>query len=295
MKLIESIAIFQKMGPIEQMKELNLLTELMAKATAKELESAIKSATSPYLKSILNGYLQKKNNIITASKPATAIPYNVEIDIEAIKSEAYAESVGQVLHELEPLIGSISLHASEEIINFENSETSKDLKFLEQTMQTFEDWIKVEQNPRFSYVSVSDIINNEIVALSAIHNILITNNLPTNLYFDTDKSMLRIIISNVLRNSIQATNPNKFDSLPILINAGITDRELWISVLDNGEGLNEHQSTLLKSKYTTKVGNRGLGLTILNKAVTALNGKWDLKNGVSRGAEFYLELPNRAQ
>lgn len=292
MKLISLIEGFSSKTHSEQIHELQQLSEHIDKVQSNELVEAIAATQSSFLKNILTGYLKRREEASdTQPEPVTSESYDVDID--AIRSEAFAESISQVLHELEPLIGALAMHASNEVENFFDSETSKDLQLLEETMQSFEDWIKVEQSARYSSVSISKVVSDEIAALQNKYGASILSTLPDSLSFVTDKSMLRIIISNALRNAIQATNPNSFESNPILINAGVTDRELWISIIDSGEGLKEEQSVLMKSKFTTKPGNRGLGLAILNKAVMALNGDWELKNGASRGAEFHLELPNR--
>lgn len=292
MKLIPLIEGFSSKTHSEQIYELQQLSEHIDKVQSAELVEAIATTQSSFLKNILTGYLKRREDASgTQPEPVTSESYDVDID--AIRSEAFAESISQVLHELEPLIGALAMHASGEIEDFADSETSKDLQLLEETMQSFEDWIKVEQSARYSCVSISTVVSDEIAALQNKYGASILSTLPDSLSFDTDKSMLRIIISNALRNAIQATNPNSFESNPILINAGVTDRELWISIIDSGDGLKEEQSVLMKSKFTTKPGNRGIGLAILNKAVMALNGDWELKNGASRGAEFHLELPNR--
>ncbi|MEZ8198175.1 sensor histidine kinase [Vibrio splendidus] len=292
MKLIRLIEGFNTKPHSEQIHELQKLSEHIDSVKVEELEEAIGATQSSFLRNILISYLNRKKSALDIlEKPVVVESYDVDVD--AIRGEAFAESISQVLHELEPLIGGLAFHASTEIDNFVDSKTSKELQLLEETMQSFEDWIKVEQSARFTKVEISKVVHDEIASLQSKFGASISSTLSESLLFETDRSMFRIIISNALRNAIQATGSHNFDSNPILVNAGVTDRELWVSIIDNGTGLKEEQSVLMKSKYTTKPGNRGLGLAILNKAVTALNGEWELKNGASRGAEFHLELPNR--
>ncbi len=292
MKLVSIIEGFESKPHSEQIFELQQLSSQIHKVETEELTKAIATAQSSFLKNILTGYLQRREEVSDTQLEITTTE-SFDVDIDAIRSEAFSESISQVLHELEPLIGALAMHASGEIKNFSSSETSKDLQLLEETMQSFEDWMKVEQSARFNSVSISTVVSDEIIALRSKCGALIQSTLPDSLSFETDKSMFRIIISNALRNAIQATNSNDFESNPILVNAGVTDRELWLSIIDSGSGLKDEQTILMKSNYTTKPGNRGMGLAILNKAVTALNGNWELKNGSARGAEFHLELPNR--
>ncbi|EOW0796653.1 sensor histidine kinase [Vibrio vulnificus] len=295
MKLIELIEGFSAKKPNEQLLLLQKLSSYLDEANSEEILKAIDSTDSNYLKNILNSHLSKMiSREFEAHNELKSDPKQ-DIDIEAIRSEAFAESISQVLHELEPIIGPLMVHATKEIENFEDSNTAKDLVLLEETMQSFEDWIKVEKSVRYSMVSISELVAKEASSLSEQCEIKINSTLSESLSFVTDKSMVRIIVSNALRNAIQATDSAKYESSPILINAGVTDRSLWLSIIDNGEGLRGEKEMLMKSKFTTKPGNKGMGLAILNKAVLALSGEWELKNGASRGAEFHLELPKREE
>ena len=109
-----------------------------------------------------------------------------------------------------------------------------------------------------------------------------------------DSSLLRIIISNAIRNAPEATEEVSFRSPSrIIINGGLTDKGLWISVIDDGVGLKSDEKILFKSRFTTKPGHKGFGLAIVQKAVSTLNGTWDLKDGKFKGAEFYFDVPTK--
>lgn len=275
----------------EQISILSALSASLHDISVAELDNAISAAESPFVKNFLLGLLGKKKvTTVVANQDQKSFKPD-DIDIEAIKSEAFSESIGHFLHELNPIIGAVRLHTKQEIDNFEDSATYKDLQHLEDIIETFEDWLKVEQAARYRKILISEALDSEIDILKRNYNIAIVNNISSSLEVITDKALFRIIISNVLRNSIQATDPANYSSSPILINGGFTDHDLWLSVIDNGSGLKDSQELIITSRFSTKPGNKGFGLAILNKAVRALDGKWELKNGAIRGSEFHLELP----
>ncbi|WP_426880174.1 sensor histidine kinase [Serratia bockelmannii] len=275
----------------EQVSILAVLSASINDISIAELDNAISATESPFVKNFLVSLLDKKRVTTAVVDQEKKSIKPDDIDIEAIKSEAFSESIGHFLHELNPIIGAVRLHTKQEIPDFEDSATCKDLQYLEDIIETFEDWLKVEQAARYKKVLISGELDSEIDILNRHYNIDIVNNISSSLEVITDKALFRIIISNVLRNSIQATDLASYSSSPIYINGGFTDRDLWLSIIDNGSGLKDSQELMSTSRFSTKPGNKGFGLAILNKAVRALDGKWELRNGAIRGSEFHLELP----
>ncbi|WP_146258099.1 ATP-binding protein, partial [Pseudoalteromonas sp. P1-7a] len=122
----------------------------------------------------------------------------------------------------------------------------------------------------------------------------LTINISKELSFNLDPSLFRIICSNALRNSIEACKePTVRIKKPILINSNTTNNSLWLSIIDDGLGLQEKSEELMKSRFTTKPGNQGLGLALINKAIKQLNGNWELTNSETGGAQFSFEIPKK--
>lgn len=293
MKLKDYIFELDNMQPKEQILSMPRLLSLVKNASTIELRNSLIIVKSPYLKNILLSYLERKTKNINHTYSDTNHNAELEVDLEAIKSDAFSESLGQILHELEPIVGSLYLHARQEIPEFNKSEVYNDLRLLEETIETFEQWRVVERSANYQLHTISDLIEKEAGPKRNSTGINITNNVSSSLIVKTDKSLFRIIISNILRNAIQATSADNYQSSPIIINGGVTDKVAWVSVIDSGSGLEATPEILVKSRFTTKPGNKGLGLAIVNKAINALEGTWQIKNNVTRGAEFYFEFPIR--
>ncbi|AKP74917.1 Autoinducer 2 sensor kinase/phosphatase LuxQ (plasmid) [Piscirickettsia salmonis] len=175
---------------------------------------------------------------------------------------------------------------------FERSVLKEELDRLEDTLLAFENWRKVEQTPNYRVVNIQEIVNREIQRLSDLSSVDFTVTLSDDLTFDLDSVLFGIIVSNALRNAVESTNEITYrEKAPIVVSAGITNKCFWLSIIDDGVGLPSDHDVLYKSRYTTKPGNRGLGLAIIGKAIHSLKGDWELKKSKLGGAEFYFELP----
>lgn len=80
------------------------------------------------------------------------------------------------------------------------------------------------------------------------------------------------------------------EKAPIVVSAGITNKCFWLSIIDDGVGLPSDHDVLYKSRYTTKPGNRGLGLAIIGKAIHSLKGDWELKKSKLGVQNFILNF-----
>jgi len=280
----------KNLSPDKQIAKLKALKKNVSQEQIVVIEQASKEAGQPWLASALLDIVNSKKRVVLPKTQAE--PQEDTIDLEAIRSEAVSDSIGQILHELEPILGSINLLAKQEITNFDNSRVKNELELLNETIETFENWRKVEQPPKYKHSNVYDVIQIECSRLAPKSSVELTLNISSDLEFNLDPSLLRIIVSNAIRNSVEACKvPTIRAKKPIIINGSTTDKSLWISIIDDGVGLQGKSEELMKSRFTTKPGNRGLGLALIDKAVKSLNGKWHLVSSKPNGTEFSFEVP----
>lgn len=290
------------------MKLEEIVLALRSEKTDKEIEviNVLKGKDAKFLKTHENLLLEVSspwlvNNIkdlVNASLPTVNSTVEIlssndfEVDLKAIKSLATHESIGQIIHELSPIIGSINLYAEKEVEDFENSKLKIELGLLDEVIDTFEDWRSVEKAPKYNDVNVYNIAKKEGDRCMKDRDTEITLNLSKDLSFLLDRSYLRIILSNAFRNAYESIDEVK-DRLvaPIVVSGGVSDKGLWVSVIDNGIGIQQRDEITYKSLHTTKPGHNGFGLPIINKAIEALGGDWRISNGVVQGAEFFMQIP----
>ncbi|AXQ98794.1 sensor histidine kinase [Pseudoalteromonas piscicida] len=282
----------KNLRPDKQIEKLKEIAKSVTSEQISTIEAAAREANQPWLSSALQ-------DIASSNKQGPLKPTQHQIeegtdDLNAIRSEAVSDSIGQIIHELEPIVGSIKLLAKSEVNDFESSGIKHELMLLDELLETFENWKKVEQPPNYKETNLFEIIEKEWSRLKKKSTVDLTINISKELTFNLDPSLFRIICSNALRNSIEACKePTVRIKKPILINSNTTNNSLWLSIIDNGLGLQEKSEELMKSRFTTKPGNQGLGLALINKAIKQLNGNWELTNSETGGAQFSFEIPKR--
>ncbi|MDP4537468.1 HAMP domain-containing sensor histidine kinase [Alkalimonas collagenimarina] len=293
MDLNKFLSELQSLSPEKQIEGLKALREAATPEQKQLLKHAAENTGNSWFKSAL---LEITNSGKHVSDIELSQPHGTGdvFDIEAVKSDAISDSIGQMLHELEPIIGSIRVFAEKDIVNFFQSKTCGELEKLNGVLETFESWRRVEQNQPSKEVNIYEEIVKEVDRISQKSQVGIHIDIPKDLVFVLPPSLLRIIISNALRNAVESSNqPTVREKQSIMITGNCNDKFMWFTIIDDGLGLQSKTEVLLKSRHTTKAGNRGLGLAIVDKAVRSMGGNWTLTNSKPYGAEFYFEIPVR--
>ncbi len=115
--------------------------------------------------------------------------------------------------------------------------------------------------------------------------------------FVGDTFRIRTILNNLLSNAIKyqrKEEPNKY----VLISINTSPKEVSIRVEDNGIGIPaEHLSQIYNMFFraTTENSGSGMGLYILNEALSKVGGKIHAHSELGAGTTFEVILPNRIQ
>ena len=294
------IDIINKIRELPTEEQISALSELQSSLSGEQIRQIIETAPTlnpPWFRNALLKAVNQTKITPTTSKSKSLTKEDVSDDnaynIEEIKSEAVADSIGQIIHELSPIIGSLEVAANREITSYNDSTTKSEIERLQELIDMFSAWKKSELRPNYRSVNIKSIVSEEVQrAKNKYMEVQFTINIDDELTFYLDSSLAKSIISNALRNAVESSKQIISRQLsPIIINSGCTDKYLWMSVIDDGIGLTESESVLLQSRYTTKAGNSGLGLSIVNKSISSMKGKWSLKNSIPNGAIFYFEIP----
>ena len=115
-----------------------------------------------------------------------------------------------------------------------------------------------------------------------------------------DNEQITQVFVNIIRNAIQAlgseeiadskrTNGNSPDII-IILNAVYSEREIQISVSDNGPGIPEKlQDKIFRPNFTTKSNGNGLGLAISKHIVEGSGGRIEFETS-PKGTTFFIYL-----
>ena len=107
-----------------------------------------------------------------------------------------------------------------------------------------------------------------------------------------NKNALTGAIQNLLHNALQATDSNKCQQAIISIRVQNNDDSVFISVKDNGTGINSQDiEKIFEPFYTSSSKGTGLGLAVVKSVVEAHQGKVNYLSQPGEGAHFCLTLP----
>jgi two-component system, NtrC family, sensor histidine kinase HydH len=109
---------------------------------------------------------------------------------------------------------------------------------------------------------------------------------PLRFCFDSD--LLRVALSNLVQNAIQATNSGG----EVEIRADSQASSIRLFVRDTGDGIQpQHLENIFNPFFTTKPDGVGLGLAIVSKIVDEHNGRIKVFSQPAVGTTFEITLP----
>jgi len=117
---------------------------------------------------------------------------------------------------------------------------------------------------------------------------VIFNSSSEKLLIEGDKSQLRRMIINLIRNSIQA------EASLVQINAYPADGNVILEISDNGTGIPpEFQTRIFETNFTSKEKGLGLGLKLIKRFLESLGGDINLVQSSSQGTTFKIQIPTK--
>ena len=108
-----------------------------------------------------------------------------------------------------------------------------------------------------------------------------------------DQEQIAQVFVNIIRNALQAISSQPSTLSPdiiVVLNAMYSEREVQISISDNGPGIPEEiQHRIFMPNFTTKSNGNGLGLAISKHIVEASGGHISFETS-PKGTTFYVYL-----
>jgi two-component system NtrC family sensor kinase len=225
---------------------------------------------------------------------------NAELNEKLIQKEklsAVGQVIGMVMHDLRTPIKNIKLITS---LMREDGEADDMIDLIDQSAEQasrifddFLDFIK-ENTVKKQPVNLNKIADEAIKQAESTKGfafINISKNISADLVVPGDESKLRRTISNLVNNAIDVLHDQSIKNGTINISAEIVDKEVLLTITDNGPGIpSDIRSTLFDSFVTKHKSNgTGLGLAIVKQFVTGHGGKIAVTN--NNGAVFSITLP----
>jgi nitrogen fixation/metabolism regulation signal transduction histidine kinase len=293
-----------------------LLMFLLAISFAYFLSSYITRSIKTISDKMQQTRLNKRNEKIIVNKASSEIEvlvdaYNNMIDqleesaarlARSEREQAWREMAKQVAHEIKnPLTPMrLSVQSFERKFNPKDENIKEKLAEYSQTLiqqidvmsaiaSAFSDFAKMptQKKEEIEIISVVklalDIFNEKSVKYETKE---------TKLYAFLDKTQLIRIVTNLVKNALQATEneENPFINVEVL-SEGNT---IKLVVSDNGKGISDEVKYLIfEPKFTTKSSGMGLGLPMIKNIIEAYDGTIFFSSNEGIGTVFTVVLPKK--
>ena len=293
-----------------------LLMFLLAISFAYFLSSYITHSIKTISDKMQHTRLNERNEKIILNKASSEIEilvdaYNNMIDqleesaarlAKSEREQAWREMAKQVAHEIKnPLTPMrLSVQSFERKFNPEDENIKEKLKEYSQTLiqqidvmssiaSAFSDFAKMptQKKEKIEIISIVklalEIFNEKSVKYQTKEK---------ELYAFLDKTQLIRIVTNLVKNAIQATESEENP----LINVEIISKgsKIKIVVSDNGKGISEQVKDLIfEPKFTTKTSGMGLGLPMIKNIIEAYDGTISFRSNKDTGTVFTVILPKK--
>ncbi|GAA3777730.1 HAMP domain-containing sensor histidine kinase [Corallibacter vietnamensis] len=108
-----------------------------------------------------------------------------------------------------------------------------------------------------------------------------------------DRTQLIRVITNLVKNGIQAI-PDEQENKKIVVSVLETEKDVVISISDNGAGISEANKTkIFEPKFTTKTSGMGLGLAMVKNIMETYNGSITFTTEKDKGTAFVVNFPKK--
>ncbi|MCK1480740.1 sensor histidine kinase [Bradyrhizobium sp. 197] len=254
------------------------------------IEAAYHNESVPYIRQQFAAALEALN----ASQPAAEEPPAEQA--RAIYDEAFLRAMRtvteRVLHQLNPLIGDIEHAAAAEVPNFGSSRTKTAVGQMQLQAAAIEKLYNASKPAIIEEFDLATVIRNCLpndlehqrcsVSFAGVQPLMVQG----------DSSLVTIAVTNGIRNAIEACLPTaKEDHKPaIIINWGKSDRDNWISIIDEGVGFTGSIPGAFEIGTSSK-GHSGHGLPAAKAAMLSLSGTIELLPQKDRGCALTLSWP----
>ena len=299
---------------LERLMYAFMLVLLMAIVIAFLLSKYITKSLKAISDKINTTRLEKRNEKIeindTSEEISTLVnSYNSMIDeleesaIQLAKSEreqAWREMAKQVAHEIKNPLTPMRLTVqnfqrkfdpNDDNIYSKVDEYSKTLVQQIDTMSSiasaFSNFAKMpaQQNETLNVVKIVklalDIFNEGYIDFTAEKEEIIAK---------FDRTQLIRVVTNLVKNGIQAIPANKTPK--INVNVETTDKNVVLTVTDNGSGISEENTDkVFDPKFTTKTSGMGLGLAMVKNIVETYKGSITFISKKGVGTTFKVVFP----
>ncbi|MEW6658674.1 MAG: HAMP domain-containing sensor histidine kinase [Thermodesulfobacteriota bacterium] len=173
------------------------------------------------------------------------------------------------------------------------SAIAEEARRIEQMVARFESLAQRKES-FFNQEDLNDIVGESLELLrpeiKAKNITLITDFYPQPLMGRFNRHLLKVALSHLVRNAIEATRPHG----RIMVRSSVEKNHAILRIQDTGRGMpQEVVDKVFVPFYTTKIGGTGLGMVFVRQIVDEHRGEITLNSTVGRGTTVNIRLPHR--
>lgn len=278
--------------PRERLDAARHLAEHAQAQQATIIEQALAVETVAWVASALKRALQRARPTEAPQKSPDRPDLSLDQTAE-IYSEALEVTAKQIIHEIEPILGALRLSAETEVPNFETSDTKRGLDRMEALVAGLARLRRAASAPKIEEFSLASCIYEWIDEEGGNGPVVVLRAGPQECTVEADKGLVCLGFTNGLRNAIDATLALAVEDArypDITVNWGVTDKDVWIAIVDTGVGFRGNITRAFEIGSTNKAGHLGMGLATAQQAMTSLGGSIRLIPA-ERGVRFEMRWP----
>ena len=285
-----------------------LIIILLSTMLANRISAPIRkltNATSAVAHGDLNVEIQNREigeikDLITGFNMMTKELKKNQVELAELEREnAWKEMAKQVAHEIKNPLTPMKLAVQQLIVSYRDKRDNFDnifekvsttiLSQIENLSTIASEFSRFARMPNYNLEEIDLIpIINDTLNLFIEERIKIKFNTEIDeAIIEGDKSQVRRMFINLIRNSIQAGAKNVE-----IINQYEQDHFI-ITVSDDGGGIPEQvRSKIFEANFTTKVKGMGIGLKLTKRFLEGIKGNIRLVESGENGTKFKIEIPS---
>jgi len=291
----DAFSLLASRSAIDRLKGARLLFRAaLSDADVLSVEHARTLEQDSWVRAALERVLDRGPSTVRPRTESIVQPYEPSDpnDVEDIRAQLIATVTQMLLHEVRPLVGGLEYAASKEVKSFDTSETAKRIQRLKGFLETVSRFEKAAHPPRNKEFDLTDAVVQAVTSENSTQSVQLGREDPVPTRGDWD--LIELGFVNGMRNALEACEETQG---AVVVNWGVTDRDAWVAVLDEGCGLPSGYEDAHEPGRTTKSKtlHHGWGLTIAHRAIASAGGTIALRPRSPRGTSFEIRWPTVEQ
>lgn len=248
-------------------------------------------------------------NIVEALEEAKA-EVSLSLEKEKELSQLKSRFVSMASHEFRTPLSSVQLSASlieKYAQNFDNVNITRHVNKIKNSVGNLtgilNDFLSLEKLEagktevsfsRFDLVKLAEEITEEMQLIAKQNQNIIYQHTGLSSKVYLDQNLLKNCVINLIANAIKYSGENTF----IEFNSEITDTDCTITIKDNGIGIPDSDQKHLfqpffRAHNTGNIPGTGLGLNIVARYTSLMNGKVHFESTQDKGTLFTISFSNQ--